>query len=243
MRNFRKIHDNIWYFSGDNVLISGAAGAVGSICGQIAKLYGCYTVGICGTPEKIKWITEDLGFDKGINYKNYRIGKKIGDVEILNTKIEYEQVEKALKEAFPNGIDLYFDNVGGIFTEAVWDILNPHARVIICGQIASYNDDKDNPNLIRPFLHKTIYKEIDIRGIIVSNFKNKTKFYYDMGKWISTGKIKVKETVIDGFEKLPDAFIGLFEGVNTGKMVVKCTWFLILFILYYIIFVISNNLN
>ena len=76
---------------------------------------------------------------------------------------------------------MYFDNVGAIFTEAVWDILTPHARVIVCGQIASYNDDRDNPNLIRPFLHKTIYKEIDIRGIIVTNFKNKAKFYYDMG--------------------------------------------------------------
>lgn len=195
---------------GENVLVSGAAGAVGSIVGQIAKnVYGCHTVGIAGTAEKIKWITQDLGFDGGINYKEY------GD--------DYEKVQKALKEKFPNGIDVFFDNVGGIFSEAAWDLLNEDARVIVCGQIATYNADPKNPGLIRPFLHKTIYKEIQIRGIIYGKFKNHAKFYYDMGRWICSGKVKVKETVLEGFEKLPEAFCGLFEGQNTGKMVVKCT--------------------
>merc|ERR1712129_308043 len=143
-------------------------------------------------------LTGDLGFDAAINYKEY------GD--------DYAKAQAILKEKFPNGIDLFFDNVGGVFTEAAFDVLNPGARVVVCGQIATYNDDKSKPKLIRPFLHKLIY----------NNFKNHAKFYYDMGRWISSGTIKIRETVIDGFEKTPEAFCGLFKGTNIGKMVVKC---------------------
>jgi len=192
---------------GENVLISGAAGAVGSICGQIAKsVFGCHTIGIAGSAEKLKWLTDDLGFDGALNYKKY------GD--------DIQKAQDALKQQFPKGIDLYFDNVGGVFTEAVWDILNPKARVIVCGQISKYQNEKPIP--VQPFLGKIIKKEIEIRGIMVFNFRNYTKFYYDMGKWLSSGKIKVKETVVDGFEKAPEAFAGLFSGKNIGKMVVKC---------------------
>ena len=195
---------------GDNVLITGAAGAVGSIAGQIAKIYGCHVVGVCGSAEKIKWITEDLGFDAAINYKEY------GD--------DYDKVQATLKEKFPNGIDLFFDNVGGVFNEAVWDLMNKHGRVVICGQIASYNADPNNPKLIRPFLAKIIYKELDIRGLHVEGYGlTEKKFYYDMGRWIVSGKVKVRETVIEGFDKLPEAFCGLFTGKNIGKMVVKCS--------------------
>jgi len=194
---------------GDAVLISGAAGAVGSIAGQIAKqVFGCRVVGIAGSDAKCEWLKE-LGFDVAINYK------KIGD--------DYAKAGAALKEAFPDGINVFFDNVGGIMTEAAWDVLNPGARVVICGQISTYNDDPENPRLVRPMLHKLIYKEIDVVGIFVSNFKNQTKFYYDMARWIGSGRLKVKETVVEGFEKAPEAFVGLFEGTNIGKMVVKCT--------------------
>lgn len=194
---------------GETVLISGAAGAVGSVAGQIAKqVFGCRVIGIAGSDDKCAWLKE-LGFDAVINYK------KIGD--------DFVKATAALKEAAPDGIDLYFDNVGGILTEAAWDVLNRGARVVVCGQISTYNDDPQNPKLLRPMLHKLIYKEIDVVGIFVSNFKNQTKFYYDMARWISSGKLKVRETVIEGFAKTPEAFVGLFDGTNTGKMVVKCS--------------------
>merc|ERR1712034_107589 len=99
------------------------------------------------------------------------------------------------------------------------------ARVVVCGQISTYNDGKSNivdsanAKLVRPMLHKLIYKEIDVVGIIVTNFKNMTKFYYDMARWIGSGKLKVRETIIEGFEKAPEAFVGLFDGTNIGKMV------------------------
>lgn len=205
---------------GESVLISGAAGAVGSVAGQIAKqVFGCRVVGIAGSDAKCAWLRE-LGFDAAINYKT------IGD--------DYAKAGAALKEAFPDGIDLFFDNVGGIITEAAWDVLNAGARVVVCGQISTYNDGKSNlfdsenddsanAKLVRPMLHKLIYKEIDVVGIIVTNFKNMTKFYYDMARWIGSGKLKVRETIIEGFEKAPEAFVGLFDGTNIGKMVVKCT--------------------
>jgi len=194
---------------GESVLISGAAGAVGSIAGQIAKqVFGCRVVGIAGSDAKCAWLKE-LGFDAAINYK------AIGD--------DYAKAGAALKEAFPDGINVFFDNVGGVLTEAAWDVLNAGARVVVCGQISTYNDDPANPKMVRPMLHKLIYKEIDVVGIFVSNFKNQTKFYYDMARWIASGKLKVRETVIEGFEKAPEAFVGLFDGTNTGKMVVKCT--------------------
>jgi len=100
-------------------------------------------------------------------------------------------------------------------------LLNPNARVVICGQISIYNDA--NPTLIRPFLHKLIYRQIEIRGLSVLFFKDHKKFYPEMGQWIIDGKVKVRETVVEGFAKLPESFIGLFRGKNIGKMVVKCS--------------------
>ena len=192
------------------VLISGAAGAVGSLVGQIAKnIYNCYVVGICGSDAKCKFLTEELGFDGAINYK------KFGD--------NYNDIQAELKSKFEKGIDLYYDNVGGIFTEAMWDVLKFRARVIVCGQIAHYNDDPDKPSMVRASLGKLISKEIVVKGMDNQHFTDQDKFYYDMGKWIISGKIKIKETIIDGFENTAQAFCDLFDGKNIGKMVVKCT--------------------
>jgi len=203
---------------GENVLVSGAAGAVGSYVGQIAKLYDCYVVGIAGSQSKIDWIVNDLGFDAGINYKEYN-----GDSEKLKSK---------LLSLFPDGIDVYFDNVGGFITESVWDVLADRARVLVCGQIAIYNEKDLNlgfagnnfgtSQLKVPYmLHKLIYREISVLGFIVSNFTDKTQFRRTMKKWIIEGKIKARETVVHGFDQLPKAFVGLFKGTNTGKMVVR----------------------
>lgn len=203
---------------GENVLVSGAAGAVGSYAGQIAKLYDCFVVGIAGSRRKIDWIVHELGFDAGINYKEYD-----DDSEALKRK---------LIKLFPNGIDVYFDNVGGFITESVWDVLADKARVLICGQIAVYNEDNMNlggmdknkgaAQLKQNYmLHQLIYREISVLGFLVSNFKDRRYFQRTMKKWIIEGKIKARETVVHGFDQLPRAFVGLFKGSNIGKMVVR----------------------
>jgi len=150
--------------------------------------------------------------------------KKIGFDEVLNYK-DYEDIEtcqNALKKKLlPNGIDIYFDNTGGIVSDSVWDLVNPFAKVIICGQIAYY--DIDHIPKVDPFLHKLIYKQVTIQGFVQSNFKDFNRFYREMGAWISYNKIEIEETIIEDFEKLPEAFLGLFSGQNTGKMLVKCS--------------------
>ena len=202
---------------GENVLVSGAAGAVGSYAGQIAKLYDCFVVGIAGSDDKIKWITNELGFDYGINYKSYNNDSK--------------KLQQTLAKLFPNGIDVYFDNTGGFITESVWEILANKARVLICGQIAVYNKganlggltEKGNFEQLKcnDFLYQLIYREISVLGFLVNNFKDRTEFNRTMKKWIIDGKIKARETVVYGFDNIPKAFVGLFTGTNTGKMVIK----------------------
>jgi len=149
--------------------------------------------------------------------------KKIGFDEVLNYK-DYKDVascQDALKKALPNGIDIYFDNTGGIVTESVWDLVNNFAKVLVCGQIAYYNVEQ-LPK-IEPFLHKIIYKQVTIQGFMVFNFKDFDRFYCEVGGWIVNNKITVEETIYEGFEKSPEAFFGLFSGQNTGKMLVKCS--------------------
>jgi len=188
------------------ILVSGAAGAVGSIVGQIAKLYGpnCHVVGTAGSKEKIAWLKK-IGFDEVLNYKDYK---------------DVASCQDALKKALPNGIDIYFDNTGGIVTESVWDLVNNFAKVLVCGQIAYY--DAQHVPKIDPFLHKLIYKQVSVQGFVVGNFKDYDRFYREMGAWIVDNKIIIEETIYEGFEKLPQAFVGLFSGQNTGKMLVKC---------------------
>jgi len=190
----------------ENVLISGAAGAVGVIAGQISKIKGCYVVGTCGSNDKINYLTQELKFDHAINYKDYNNNKNL--------------MKKKLTQLFPNGIDVYFDNTGGFVTEAIWDLLNKNARVVVCGQIANYNTIKNIPK-IDDFLFKTIYKSIRIEGFAVYDYKERKDFYDNMMEWITKKQIENKETIIYGFEQIPKAFIGLFSGDNVGKMVVN----------------------
>lgn len=188
--------------SGETVLVSGAAGAVGSIVGQIAKIKGCRAVGIAGDDKKTRYVVDELGFDGAFNYrttKNY--------------------VEK-LRELCPKGVDVYFDNVGGTITDAVIPVLNTRARMSICGQISQYNLEK--PETGPRWLWALIVKQARAEGFLVFQFADRfQEASVEMAGWIREGKLKYKEDIVEGFEKLPRAFIGMLEGDNTGKRLVK----------------------
>lgn len=187
---------------GETVVISGAAGAVGLVVGQIAKIIGCRVVGITGSDEKAQLLKGKFGFDETINYK------------------ATTDLSAAIQKACPNGIDCYFDNVGGDITDAVIQHINFNARIAICGQIALYNEMNLSTGL--RFLPYILTKSALIRGFIVSNYKEYfPKALTQLMNWVEEGKIKYTETVINGFDRLPEAFIGLFNGTNTGKMVVR----------------------
>ncbi len=187
---------------GETVVVSGAAGAVGSIVGQIAKIKGCKTVGIAGGDDKIEWILKDCGYDAAFNYKttdNY--GAK-------------------LKELCPHGIDVYFDNVGGTITDAVFMQINTFARLSICGQISQYNNAK--PEMGPRLLGMLIVARAKAQGFLVTDYMQRfPQAMAEMSGWVKEGKIKYREDIIDGFENLPKAFIGLFHGENIGKRIVK----------------------
>lgn len=187
---------------GETVVVSGAAGAVGSLVGQIAKIKGCHVVGTAGSDEKVKHIVEDLGFDAGLNYKTS------------------ENYYKDLKELCPNGIDVYFDNVGGPISDAVIAQINEFARISVCGQIALYNSEKaeEGPR----FLWKLIEKQARIEGFLVFQFVKKYKqAYQELTEWVRDGKIKFRENIIQGLENAPKAFIGMLNGENLGKQLVQ----------------------
>ncbi|SFR65303.1 NADP-dependent oxidoreductase [Halogeometricum limi] len=187
---------------GDTVVVSGAAGAVGSVVGQIAKLNGCRVVGFAGSDEKTSWLTDELGFDAAVNYK------------------ETDDYGDALDDVAPNGVDVYFDNVGGPITDAVFTKLNLDARVAVCGQIAHYNDEtvptgpRKLPMLIAP--------RAKVQGLLVSDYATRFGVAAErLGQWVASGEIAHRETVVDGLENAPDAFLGLFSGDNVGKQVVR----------------------
>jgi len=187
---------------GDTVVVSGAAGAVGSVVGQIAKRNGCHVVGFAGTEEKTEWLTEDLGFDAAINYK---------------TTDDYGD---ALDAAAPDGVDVYFDNVGGPITDAVFTKLNLDARVAVCGQISHYNDE-EVPTGPRK-LPQIIAPRAKVEGLLVSDFATRFEDASErLGEWVAAGELRHRETVVDGLENAPDAFLGLFAGDNIGKQVVQ----------------------
>jgi len=187
----------------DVVVVSGAAGAVGSLVGQLAKLKGARVIGTAGG-DKIDYLKK-LGFDYTIDYKLHKTA---------------ESVTEELKKAAPNGVDLYFDNTGGHVTDAVFPLLNKYARVAVCGQISMYNEV--DPPRVPAFLHHLIYKSVTVKGFVVSDFVSQVgRFYDEVPKLLQENKIQYQETVVEGFDKIPEAFIGLFHGANTGKAVVK----------------------
>jgi len=192
--------------AGDVVVVSGAAGAVGSLAGQLAKLKGCFVVGTA-SGSKCKGV-EAMGFDVCLDYTLFKTP---------------EDARAALAKALGGReVNAYFDNTGGPVTHGLWPLLAKGAHVAICGQISVYNavGEKDP---IPDFLSGLIYKQINIRGFVVSEFlpQGLNEFYSTVGPLVASGKIKYAETVMDGFDTLPQAFIGLFTGKNVGKMVVK----------------------
>ncbi|MAZ71679.1 MAG: NADP-dependent oxidoreductase [Flavobacteriaceae bacterium] len=187
---------------GDTVLVSGASGAVGSVVGQIAKIKGCKVVGIAGSDEKITLLQNTFGFDEGINYKK------------TNT------MQKAIKEACPDGVDVYFDNVGGEILDAAIANMNRYGRVVNCGAISLYNktEQPTGPRL-EPSLVK---KSLKMQGFIVRDFQEDfNEIIPQLATWLNENKLTYEETIVDGFENIPQAFIDLFDGKNKGKMVVK----------------------
>ncbi|MFC7074479.1 NADP-dependent oxidoreductase [Halovenus rubra] len=187
---------------GETVAVSGAAGAVGSVVGQIAKLNGCRVVGFAGSDKKVNWLTDDLGFDAAINYKDtddYRV---------------------ALEDAAPDGVDVYFDNVGGPISDAVFTKLNLDARVAVCGQIAHYNDESV-PTGPRK-LPQLIATRAKVEGLLVGDFANRfEEASTQLATWVASGDLSHRETIVEGLDNAPDAFLGLFSGDNIGKQVVR----------------------
>ena len=187
---------------GETVLVSGAAGAVGSLVGQIAKIQGCRAIGIAGADEKVEWMVKELGFDAGFNYK---------------TTSDYSA---RLKELCPTGIDCYFDNVGGAITDAVFPLMNVYGRVSICGQISQYNLEKPEPG--PRLLSYVLVKQVKVEGFIVFRFQDRyAEGIQKMAGWLREGKLKYREEVVEGFGSIAKAFIGMLHGDNTGKMLVK----------------------
>jgi len=188
--------------AGETVVVSGAAGAVGIVVGQIAKLQGCRVIGITGSEEKVKLLVEKFGFDEAINYKTTTY------------------VNKAIATICNDGVDIYFDNVGGNISDAVISNLNVQSRIAVCGQIALYNST-DIP--LGPRLQLTLLtKNAMMQGFTVGNYKSEfPEAIEHLTQWVHEGKIDFTETIFYGFDQLPTAFIGLFSGENIGKMIVK----------------------
>ncbi|MDX6611053.1 MAG: NADPH:quinone reductase [Blastocatellia bacterium] len=195
--------------AGETVVVSGAAGAVGMTVCQIAKIKGCRAVGIAGSEEKNRYLQEELGVDVTINYKQTR-GSEGGPTTMV----------QALKDACPKGIDVYFDNVGGEISDAVMPLLNKGARISICGQISIYNLDR--PDLgPRPQPYLLVNSAL-MRGFIITDYAPRFgEGIKQMAQWLAEGKLKYAESIVEGFENTPRAFIGLFSGDNLGKQIVK----------------------
>lgn len=186
---------------GETVVVSAASGAVGSVVGQIAKIKGCRVVGIAGGPDKVNYLTDTLGFDAGIDYKD-------------------KQFAENLAQALPDGVDVYYENVGGTIADEVFKHLNRFARVPVCGAISSYNHPEDD---IGPRIQGTLVKkQAMMRGFLVAEFANDFKNASEtLAQWVHEDKIKTQTTVANGFDKVPEAFRNLFTGDNFGKQVIK----------------------
>jgi len=221
---------------GETVFITGAAGVVGAMVGQMAKILGCRVVGTAGSDSKVQHLTEVLGFDEALNYKTYNTVESMG---------------VALAAAMPSGIDFFFDNTGGHVTTAAWYLLNDGGRVAISGGIAHYyahppwwnhsvwrkdlplEEDGSQPIGLTPMGKGPVStisrgRRITAEALVWRQLNNKNpwedEFYQQVPAWISSGKLKVDETILSGFEQLPHAFSGLFRGSNLGKMVIEVKW-------------------
>jgi NADPH-dependent curcumin reductase len=184
---------------GETLVVSAAAGATGSIAGQIAKIQGCRVVGIAGTDEKCAWITKDLGFDAAVNYKR-------------------SDWKEKLAAATPNGIDIDFENVGGEIMREVVNRMNLHGRVVVCGFISGYT--KEDPNMVS--LGTVIVKRLRIQGFLILDYASRfMEAAKQLGQWKMFGKLKDRETIVEGLEKAPEAINMLFTGGNIGKTIVK----------------------
>ena len=186
----------------ETIVVSGAAGAVGTIVGQIAKIHGCRVVGIAGSDRKTSYVTNELGFDAAINYRTA------------------PDLMKALERACPNGVDVYFDNVGGDISDAVLSLLNNNARIPVCGQISLYNEKhipmgpRIQPQLL---VHTALMK-----GFLVHNYADRfEEGIRQLAEWLKMKRLTNVEHVVEGLENTPSAFIGLFAGENLGKLLVK----------------------
>jgi NADPH-dependent curcumin reductase CurA len=185
---------------GETVVVAAASGAVGSVVGQIAKIKGCRAVGIAGGREKCRFVADELGFDAAIDHRGSDFAKQ-------------------LEAACPNGIDVYFENVGGAVQQTVWPLLNDFARIPVCGLIAQYNAKSPMPG---PDMFSVLRKRLLLRGFIVWDFRTKeVDFLRDASEWVRTGRLKYREDIVEGLEKAPAAFLGLLQGKNFGKMLVK----------------------
>jgi len=188
--------------AGETIVVSGAAGAVGSTVGQIGKILGCRVVGITGTDEKTEILKSKFGFDEAINYNTTK------------------DMKKAIADASPQGVDIYYDNVGGSISDAVHRNLNQFGRIVVCGAISMYNaTEMPMGPRVEGFLIK---KSALMQGFIVSDFSDKfSEGAKQLGQWLKEGKLTYEETVVEGFDSIPQAFIDLFTGKNKGKMIVK----------------------
>jgi NADPH-dependent curcumin reductase CurA len=187
--------------AGETVVVSGAAGAVGVTVCQIAKIKGCKVVAIAGSDDKNKYLRDELGVEATINYKT-------------------ENVAQALKAACPDRIDVYFDNVGGEISDAVMPLLNQGARIIVCGQISLYCLDRPDVGP-RPQTHLLVNSAL-MKGFIITTYAPRfAEGVTQLAQWLSAGKLKYAETIVEGFENTPQAFIGLFTGDNLGKQIVR----------------------
>ena len=185
--------------AGEQVFVSTAGGAVGSVVAQIAKIKGCYVVGSTGADDKATWLREEAGLDHVINYKT-------------------QDLAKALEAATPKGIDVYFENVGGGHLDAALPRMNVKGRIPVCGMISTYNGGGEGVN----GLFNLIYKRVRMEGFVATDFAHiNAAFVSDMTGWLKSGQIKYQETILDGFARAPEGLIGLFEGRNSGKMLIK----------------------
>lgn len=187
---------------GETVVVSAAAGSVGSVVGQLARIAGCRVVGIAGTPDKCRWLVDDLGFDAAIDYRE-------------------QDVRRAVREACPDGVDVYFDNVGGPILEAVLPSMNLHGRIVCCGAVSGYDQDEVPPGP-RGIPGVVVVKRLRMEGfIIMDHAASLPRAVGELAGWVADGRLVVAEDVVEGLERAPEALIGLLAGDNVGKRMVR----------------------